>query len=64
MTSVRPLSGVRILRFENVAAGPCGSMLLANLGAEVTKVQNRAAGGDLSRFAAAGKLGDADSTCS
>ncbi len=60
---MRPLSGVRTVTFERFAAGPYGSMLLANLGAEVIKVENRAAGGDLSRFAAPDKVGDADSTC-
>ncbi|MGE0387065.1 MAG: CaiB/BaiF CoA transferase family protein [Gammaproteobacteria bacterium] len=45
----KPLEGVRIVVIEQYAAGPYGSMFLADLGAEVIKVENRAAGGDLTR---------------
>ncbi|MFZ9048919.1 MAG: CaiB/BaiF CoA transferase family protein [Steroidobacteraceae bacterium] len=44
-----PLEGYRILTFENFGAGPYGSMFLADLGAEVIKVENRPQGGDATR---------------
>jgi crotonobetainyl-CoA:carnitine CoA-transferase CaiB-like acyl-CoA transferase len=44
-----PLAGYRILTLENFGAGPYGSMFLADLGAEVIKVENRAQGGDATR---------------
>jgi crotonobetainyl-CoA:carnitine CoA-transferase CaiB-like acyl-CoA transferase len=44
-----PLAGYRILSFENFGAGPYGSMFLADLGAEVIKIENRAQGGDATR---------------
>ena len=44
-----PLAGYRVLTFENFGAGPYGSMFLADLEAEVIKVENRAQGGDATR---------------
>lgn len=44
-----PLKGVRILSAEQYGAGPFGSMQLADLGAEVIKIENPADGGDISR---------------
>jgi crotonobetainyl-CoA:carnitine CoA-transferase CaiB-like acyl-CoA transferase len=46
---MKPLEGVRVLTFELFGAGPYGSMLLADLGAEVIKVENAATGGDAAR---------------
>ncbi|MDQ3809562.1 MAG: CoA transferase [Chloroflexota bacterium] len=43
-----PLSGVRVLELANYMAGPFCGMLLADLGAEVIKVENPQ-GGDFSR---------------
>jgi crotonobetainyl-CoA:carnitine CoA-transferase CaiB-like acyl-CoA transferase len=44
-----PLAGYRVLTFENFGAGPYGSLFLADLGAEVIKVENREQGGDATR---------------
>jgi crotonobetainyl-CoA:carnitine CoA-transferase CaiB-like acyl-CoA transferase len=44
-----PLAGVRILAVEQYGAGPFGSMQLADMGAEVIKIENPAEGGDVSR---------------
>ncbi len=55
-----PLSGYRVLTFENFGAGPYGSMFLADLGAEVIKIENRAQGGDATRGMGP-SLGDHDS---
>ena len=44
-----PLEGVRVLALEVYGAGPFGSAHLADLGAEVIKIEQRAGGGDVSR---------------
>ena len=44
-----PLDGITILAVEQYGAGPFGSMLLGDLGAEVIKIENPAEGGDVSR---------------
>ena len=44
-----PLSGLRVIAVEQYGAGPFGSMLLGDLGAEVIKIENPAEGGDVSR---------------
>jgi crotonobetainyl-CoA:carnitine CoA-transferase CaiB-like acyl-CoA transferase len=44
-----PLQGLRVVTVESYGAGPYGSMVLADLGAEVIKVENRAEGGDSTR---------------
>jgi crotonobetainyl-CoA:carnitine CoA-transferase CaiB-like acyl-CoA transferase len=43
------LEGVRILAVEQYGAGPFGTLFLADLGAEVIKIENKADGGDVSR---------------
>src|SRR5271154_3798156 len=53
------LSGLRVIAVEQYGAGPYGSMQLADLGAEVIKIENPADGGDMARrvgpyFAGAG----------
>ncbi len=44
-----PLDGVTVIAVEQYGAGPFGSMFLADLGAEVIKIENPAEGGDVSR---------------
>jgi crotonobetainyl-CoA:carnitine CoA-transferase CaiB-like acyl-CoA transferase len=58
---MKPLSGVRIVSVEQFGAGPYGSMFLADLGAEVIKVENSAIGGDPARKTGPYMLGNADS---
>ncbi len=55
-----PLAGVRILAVEQYGAGPFGSMHLADLGAEVIKVEPPG-GGDVSRDTGPHFLGTGDS---
>ncbi len=58
---MKPLAGLRILAIEQFGAGPYGSMYLAELGAEVIKIENRATGGDPSRQSGSITLADDDS---
>ena len=58
---MKPLTGVRIISVEQFGAAPYGSMFLADLGAEVIKVENSAIGGDPARKTGPYLLGDADS---
>jgi len=55
-----PLAGVRILAVEVYGAGPFGSAHLADLGAEVIKIEQRAGGGDVSRVVGPYFLGEHD----
>lgn len=45
-----PLEGVRIVAVEQYGAGPFGTQHLADLGAEVIKVENPSDGGDVGRL--------------
>ena len=56
-----PLKGVRILSVEQYGAGPYGTMLLADLGAEVIKIEDKARGGDVSRSVGPFTIGEGDS---
>jgi crotonobetainyl-CoA:carnitine CoA-transferase CaiB-like acyl-CoA transferase len=58
---LKPLAGVRIVSIEQFGAAPYGSMFLADLGAEVIKVENVAVGGDPARRTGPYLLGEADS---
>ncbi|GGE41800.1 CoA transferase [Agaricicola taiwanensis] len=44
-----PLAGVTVLAVEQYGAGPFGSMLLGDLGADVIKIENPQGGGDVGR---------------
>jgi len=44
-----PLEGVRILSVEQYGAGPWGTQYLADMGAEVIKIENPKDGGDMAR---------------
>ncbi|MNU67859.1 Formyl-coenzyme A transferase [compost metagenome] len=55
-----PLQGLRILAVEQYGAGPYGSMHLADLGAEVIKIESPP-GGDISRATGPYFLGEGDS---
>lgn len=58
---MKPLCGVRIVAVEQFGAAPYGTMLLADLGAEVIKVENAAIGGDPARRTGPYMLGPNDS---
>src|SRR3984893_4789509 len=57
---MKPLEGMRVLTLEQFGAGPYGSMFLADLGAEVIKVEN-VHGGDAARHVGPHWLGNGDS---
>ncbi|MGH3019641.1 MAG: CoA transferase, partial [Gaiellaceae bacterium] len=44
-----PLADVRVLAIEQYGAGPWGTLQLADLGAEVIKIEDPATGGDVGR---------------
>ena len=56
-----PLAGVRIVAVEQYGAGPFGSQHLADLGAEVIKIENPADGGDIGRAIGPHFFGPGDS---
>lgn len=57
----RPLEGVRVVAVEQYGAGPYGTQLLSELGAEVIKIEAVSMGGDVSRATGPFFLGQDDS---
>jgi len=49
MKAEMPLAGMRVLAVEQYGAGPAGTLYLADMGAEVIKIENLKDGGDISR---------------
>jgi crotonobetainyl-CoA:carnitine CoA-transferase CaiB-like acyl-CoA transferase len=45
-----PLADVRVIAIEQFGAGPWGTMQLADLGAEVIKIEDPSVGGDVARY--------------
>jgi crotonobetainyl-CoA:carnitine CoA-transferase CaiB-like acyl-CoA transferase len=45
-----PLADVRVIAVEQYGAGPWGTLQLADLGAEVIKIEDPASGGDVGRY--------------
>jgi crotonobetainyl-CoA:carnitine CoA-transferase CaiB-like acyl-CoA transferase len=58
---MQPLQGIRVITLESFGAAPYGTMLLADLGADVVKVENPTTGGDASRGVGPHMLGPGDS---
>ena len=56
-----PLEGVRVIAVEQYGAGPWGSLYLADLGAEVIKIENPKDGGDVGRSVGPHFFGSQDS---
>ena len=45
-----PLAGVRIIAVEQFGAGPFATLYLADMGAEVIKIEDPTSGGDIGRY--------------
>jgi succinate---hydroxymethylglutarate CoA-transferase len=61
MSPALPLAGLRVLAVEQYGAGPFGTAYLADLGAEVIKIENHKDGGDIGRHVGPHFFGEADS---
>ncbi len=57
MVDGAPLRGVRIVAVEQFGAGPFGTLFLADMGAEVIKIEDPAMGGDIARYVPPGQQG-------
>ena len=60
-SSSLPLAGLRVLAVEQYGAGPFGTTYLADLGAEVIKIENHKDGGDVGRAVGPHFFGEHDS---
>jgi crotonobetainyl-CoA:carnitine CoA-transferase CaiB-like acyl-CoA transferase len=61
VTSPLPLEGLRVIAVEQYGAGPFGTLYMADLGAEVIKIENPADGGDVGRSVGPHFFGPGDS---
>jgi crotonobetainyl-CoA:carnitine CoA-transferase CaiB-like acyl-CoA transferase len=52
-----PLAGVRIVAVEQFGAGPFGTLHLADLGADIIRLEDPSSGGDVSRYVTPGQRG-------
>lgn len=52
-----PLAGMRIVAIEQYGAGPYATLYLADMGAEVIKIEDPGAGGDIARYVPPGQEG-------
>lgn len=52
-----PLAGVRVVSVEQYGAGPFGTLFLADMGAEIIKIEDPGSGGDVSRYIPPGQEG-------
>ncbi|WBO21293.1 CaiB/BaiF CoA transferase family protein [Sphingomonas abietis] len=59
--AIQPLAGLRIVAVEQYGAGPFGTQQLADLGAEVIKIENHKDGGDVGRHVGPHFFGPEDS---
>ena len=55
---MRPLEDMRIVAVEQYGAGPFATMHLADLGAEIIKIEDPASGGDVARYLPPFQTGD------
>jgi succinate--hydroxymethylglutarate CoA-transferase len=60
-TSALPLAGLRVLAVEQYGAGPFGTSYMADLGAEIIKIENHKDGGDVGRHVGPHFFGEEDS---
>lgn len=58
VTDGRPLDGLRVIAVEQFGAGPWATMQLADLGADVVKVEDPRSGGDVGRYVPPYQSGD------
>src|SRR5579863_2224826 len=56
VTMSKPLEGIKVVEIAQEIQGPFASLFLVDMGAEITKVENRETG-DLSRWLLAGLIG-------